>query len=387
MEEKNRIVFATSLVGASHLPKEVPCQDYSLKEDTEVLQMIVVCDGHGSKTYVRSDVGSRLAAEIAKKNILKFVDDTSPLLFKGKNGAVTTRPAWDDDLWGAAPKKPIETMTEVELLNYEQDKLFFEQVKDIREQDMALQELFNKIYAEWLKAIQEDSQNNPFTDKEKEALGEHELVKAYGTTLMAFVETPYYWFAFHIGDGRIVAVDRFFEMTDPVPWDCNCFQNFTTSLCNTDPVRLFRYAFDGTGKYPAAVFCCSDGVEDSYGDYTLAPQYLHDFYKGIIEEFVTKGKAETLKNIDDFLPKLSEKGSRDDMSLAGIINVDALSDGLKIIQIKEQLLELDRQKEQLQVQLCEIESVNKELESRDKEIWHERNKDKEENHSSNNTTV
>ena len=102
MEDKNRIIFAASKVGASHLPKGMPCQDYSLKVDTDSLQMIVVCDGHGSKTYVRSDVGSRLAAEIAKKNILKFVDNMTPLLFKDKKGAVTARPLWDDDLWGAA---------------------------------------------------------------------------------------------------------------------------------------------------------------------------------------------------------------------------------------------------------------------------------------------
>lgn len=356
MEDKNRIVFAASKVGASHLPKGMPCQDYSLKVDTERLQMIVVCDGHGSKTYVRSDVGSRLAAEIAKKNILKFVDNTSPLLFKGIKGAVTARPSWDDDLWGATPKKPIEAMTEVELLNYEQDKLFFEQVKDIREQDAFLEGLFNTIYAEWLKAIQEDSENNPFTEKEKEALGDKQLVKAYGTTLMAFVETPDYWFSFHIGDGRIVAVNRLFEMTNPVPWDCNCFQNFTTSLCNTEPVRLFRYAFDGTGKFPVAVFCCSDGIEDSYGDYTLAPQYLHNWYLGLLNEFATKGEDVTLKNIDDFLPVLSQRGSKDDISLAAIINRKALADGLEAAEIKRRMHELEDQKEKLQQQLDEIKS-------------------------------
>lgn len=361
MEDKNRIVFAASKVGASHLPKGMPCQDYSLKVDTEGLQMVVVCDGHGSKTYVRSDVGSRLAAEIAKKNILKFVDDTSPLLFKGKKGAVTARPSWDDDLWGATPKKPIEAMTEVELLNYEQDKQFFEQVKDIREQDAALQELFSAIYSDWLKAIQEDSENNPFTEKEKEALGDKQLVKAYGTTLMAFVETPEYWFSFHIGDGRIVAVNRLFEMTDPVPWDCNCFQNFTTSLCNTEPVRLFRYAFDGTGKFPTAVFCCSDGIEDSYGDYTLAPQYLHNWYLGLLNEFATKGEEDTLAKINSFLPILSEKGSKDDMSLAAIIHKDDLVDSLKVSEIKSQMRVLDEQKEQLQHQLDEIVARIKEL--------------------------
>lgn len=356
MEQQKQIVFATSTVGASHLPKGVPCQDYSLKVDTEDVRMIIVCDGHGSKTYVRSDVGSRLAAEIAKDAVLKFVKETPSDLFAGIKGAVTARPVVDDGLWGAVPNKPLETMTEVEMMNYQQDKAFYEQVRDIREQDAAFQGLFNKIYSEWLKAIREDSESKPFTDEEKEALGDKKLVKAYGTTLMAFVETPHYWFSFHIGDGRIIAANRLYEMTDPVPWDCNCFQNITTSLCNTDPIRLFRYAFDGTGKFPAVVFCCSDGIEDSFGDYTLAPHYLHNWYEGLLNEFATKGEEETLKNIDDFLPVLSQKGSKDDMSLAAIINRDSFADGLKALEIRRQMRELDGQKEQLQQQYDEMKA-------------------------------
>lgn len=354
--EQNQIVFATSLVGASHLPKGIPCQDYSLQVDENDVKMIIVCDGHGSKTYVRSDVGARLAAEITKETVLKFVKDTPPDLLVGHKGSVTSRPAVDDGLWGTVPNKPVDTMTEVELLNYQQDKEFYKQVRDIREQDVAFVELFNTIYSEWLKAIQEDSEVNPFTDEEKEALGDKKLVKAYGTTLMVFAETPQYWFSFHIGDGRIVAIDRLFEMTDPVPWDCNCFQNFTTSLCNTNPVRLFRYAFDGTGQFPAAVFCCSDGIEDSYGDYSLAPHYLHNWYLGLLNEFATKGKEETLEKINSFLPLLSEKGSKDDMSLAAIINREALADGLEAAEIKRRMHELEDQKEKLQQQLDEIKS-------------------------------
>ncbi len=354
MNQQKQIIFSTSTVGASHLPKGVPCQDYSLLVDTEDVRMIVVCDGHGSKTYVRSDVGSRLAAEIAKKAVLKFVQETPPELFAGMKGAVTARPVVDDGLWGAVPNKPIETMTEVELMNYQQDKAFFEQVRNIREQDTALQELFNNIYSEWLKAIQEDSETRPFTDEEKDALGNKKLVKAYGTTLMAFVETPHYWFSFHIGDGRIIAANRLFEMKEIVPWDCNCFQNITTSLCNTDPVRLFRYAFDGTGEFPPVVFCCSDGIEDSFGDYTLAPYYLHNWYEGLLNEFATKGEEATLKNIDNFLPVLSQKGSKDDMSLAAIIDCDSLADGIKAVDLRKKMQELDGQKEQLKKQLEEL---------------------------------
>ena len=368
------IVFAISKVGASHLPKEVPCQDYSLKWEDENVQLIIVCDGHGSKTYVRSDVGSRLAGEITKEVLLNFVCNTPHILFRNKKGAVTARPEWwDDNLWGASPNKPIEAMTETELENYEQNQLFFEQVKDIRDIDSVFKLLFEEICMKWGEAIKKDSECNPFTAEEKEALGNHRIEKAYGSTLMAFVKTPFYWFAFHIGDGRLITVDRHLDMVQPVPWDCNCFQNYTTSLCNTEPVKLFRYAFDGTGQFPAAVFCCSDGIEDSYGDYEIDPKKLHGFYRGLLDQFVKVGEDTTLKNIENFLPVLSEKGSRDDMSLAGLINLDALQDGLEEQEIRDEIDKVESQLRDLQRKENEIMARVDEAYTKEKAFWESKN--------------
>lgn len=374
MENNKEIVFAISKVGASHLPKSMPCQDYSLKCEDEDVQLIIVCDGHGSKTYVRSNVGSRLAGEITKETLLNFVGNTSHILFRNRKGAVTARPeSWDDNLWGASPNKTIEAMTETEQENYEQNKLFFEQVKDIRDIDSVFKLLFEEICMKWGEAIKKDSEDNPFTAEEKEALGNHRIEKAYGSTLMAFVKTPHYWFAFHIGDGRLITIDRHLDMVQPVPWDCNCFQNYTTSLCNTEPVKLFRYAFDGTGQFPAAVFCCSDGIEDSYGDYEIDPKKLHGFYRGLLDQFVKVGEETTLKNIENFLPVLSEKGSRDDMSLAAIINLDALQDGLEEQEIRDEIAKLESQLHDLQRQENEIKARIDEAYTKEKAFWESKN--------------
>lgn len=364
MEKNNEIIFAISEVGASHKPKGVPCQDYSLKVNDGDIRMIVVCDGHGSKTYVRSNVGSRLAAKIARDVLMDFVKEVSPLKFLNKKGAVTSRPEREDSLWGDAPAKPVDDMTEMERLNHEQTVMFYGQVKDVREQDSVFKSLFEKIYSRWVEAIKKDSEDNPFSDSEKEALGNNRIEKAYGSTLMAYVRTPFYWFAIHIGDGRMIAADSRMEMTQPVPWDCNCFQNFTTSLCNREALRLFRYAFDGTGNFPAAVFCCSDGIEDSYGDYTIAPKRLHEFYAGLLNEFVVNGESETLKKIADFLPILSEKGSRDDMSLAAIIDVDVVKTALKYYEKQQKIDALK----------SDLETIAKEIEEKDsarKNDWKE----------------
>ena len=137
---------------------------------------------------------------------------------------------------------------------------------------------------------------------------------------MTYVQTKDFWFAFHIGDGRMLSLGENQDWKQIVPWDCNCFQNQTTSLCNTDPVPMFRYAFDGTGAFPKAVFCCSDGIEDSYGDYDIAPERLHNYFSGLLNVFVQEGKESTMCKLEEFLPKLSAVASKDDMSIAGVIN-------------------------------------------------------------------
>ena len=296
MRGTENIVFATSVLGAGHIRDNKPCQDYSIawqpKDSGAVV--LIVCDGHGGDTYVRSHVGSRLAAEITLEAVKEFIPvegyHPDPEWIVGCQGEVHAH----------------------------------EQVGFGRGENKIFEALFETIYRRWLDAIEEDAQENPFTEYERECLGERKLVKAYGTTLMAYVQTRDYWFAFQIGDGRMLAADENLQWKQLVPWDENCFLNQTTSLCNTHPLPMFRYAFDGTGSFPAAVFCCSDGIEDSWGDYEVAPHQLHDYFSALAKYFIKEGKDLTLDRLSEFLPKLSAAASKDDMSLAGYINKDAI---------------------------------------------------------------
>lgn len=63
-----------SRVGAAHRRRGTPCQDASglwcfADADGQLLQALVVSDGHGSARYDRSAVGSKLACEVALKTI------------------------------------------------------------------------------------------------------------------------------------------------------------------------------------------------------------------------------------------------------------------------------------------------------------------------------
>lgn len=360
-------VFNCSVIGASHITGNKPCQDYSLswESDDKKIQGIIVCDGHGSDTYVRSDVGSRLAAEIAKGCILKFVDeiinDGSLRSIKEKKGSVTAR-----------------TNTNKTLKQYEE---FCRQTENIKDVDALFFSLFVKIKNKWLNAIEKDSIDHPFSEDEKNHLSNNSLVKAYGSTLMAYVRTEYFWFAFHIGDGRIVGINRKFEATQLVPWDCLCFQNATTSLCESNPESSFRYAFDATGYFPSTVFCCSDGVEDCFGDYDMNcnnPSGLHNFYYKFLTEYSQKSVSTIIEALKPALSNFSEKVSKDDMSLAGIIDAEKLDLGIERFKISLQNQSMIKQHEDREKNLSDSLSMIANLESEAANLLEEK-KNEEEN--------
>lgn len=355
MTNHNIKVFAVSRLGASHIKSGKPCQDYSLKwkNDNGQCQIVIVADGHGGSTYVRSDTGSRLLSEITLANLQSFV--TSPYtisLLSGKKGKVTARP----DGPRRMPLRP-EDRSEQQIELLKQDREFAQQVSALTDVDNAMQQLFRVIHGQWTEAITKDSVQRPFTNEEKAALGNNRIAKAYGSTLMAFVRTPIYWLAFHLGDGKMVAADNYGLWSEPVPWDCNCFLNITTSICQSNPLPSFRYAFDGTGNFPAAVFLGSDGIDDSW----CTTQNLHNFYTSLLEIFHSdeeehKDFNNTVEELAEYLSALSEKGSRDDMSVAGIIDMSKLSLICQLAELRKRSNALKAERDKLNHEVKEMES-------------------------------
>ncbi len=375
-----KIVFNVTQMGASHVKSGKPCQDHSLswESDDKTVQVAIVCDGHGGDTYVRSDVGSKLAAEIALSNIRNFIDTVSPAIFLEKSAAVTARPnEEEDDLFPAGKKSVPADLTESEIKQLEQDKAFYAAVENIREQDRLFCQLFACIYMQWCDAIQKDADDNPFTEFEKGCFKNAKIVKAYGTTLMAFVRTPLYWFAFHIGDGKMVACNRNMEWFEPVPWDCNCFLNMTTSLCNSNPIPMFRYAFSGKGDFPSAVILGSDGLDDSW----VTMDNLQNFYSQTLSIFNDLGEEKAVKELNDYLPVLSQKGSRDDMSMAGIVDMDEIKCGLLIYNDKRQQRALKKKKDESETELGRLNKLKAELDEDIRRLTAEIAKQKEEKES------
>lgn len=281
--------------GESHKAIDKVCQDYSYSNvDENGNAIAIVCDGHGGNRYFRSDVGAKLATEITERNVRAFLDGVGLSLFAGKP---------------YTPKSAIQT---------EIDEGDFEKENQL---EKAFRQLFASIISCWYGEIKEHADSHPLTEKEMNSVEQkyrdefdsgNAIEKTYGCTLMAYVCTPTYWFAFHLGDGKCISFDNEANWKEPIPWDDRCFLNKTTSLCDGDAINEFRYCYEGDGNFPVVTFLGSDGMDDSFGE----EGNLVNFYIQVAKSIAIYGIESVEKEIVETLPQLSKIGSQDDMSIA-----------------------------------------------------------------------
>lgn len=298
-----------SCQGESHKATDKVCQDYSYSEINERLAIAIVCDGHGGARYFRSDVGAKFATDITKECVTTFIEGI------------------DQDLFNDKP------FTQVYALNTEIKNDNFTKKTKV---DAAMRQLFSSIIFRWQDKILNHAHNTPLTDSECASLdpryvadfeAKQSLEKTYGCTLMCYVQTEGYWFAFHLGDGKCIAFDQNGEWSEPIPWDERCFLNKTTSLCDSSAIDEFRYCYQGNGEFPVAVFLGSDGIDDSFGETTN----MVNFYAQVAKMLANDSYEESMATIKSTLPELSAKGSQDDMSIACVYDEKRLNDVAKCI--------------------------------------------------------
>ncbi|MBR5639158.1 MAG: protein phosphatase 2C domain-containing protein [Muribaculaceae bacterium] len=298
-----------SCQGESHKATNKVCQDFSYSEVNENLAIAIVCDGHGGARYFRSDIGAKYATDITKECVTTFIENIDKKLFEGT------------------------AFTQVYALNTEiQNDNFAKKTKV----DVAMRQLFSSIIYRWQEKILEHAHNNPLTEAERASINpryiddfeaQRSLEKTYGCTLMCYVQTEDYWFAFHVGDGKCIAFDHNGQWSEPIPWDDRCFLNKTTSLCDVDALDEFRYCYQGDGEFPVLVFLGSDGIDDSFGEITN----MVNFYAQVAKMFAKETFESSMDSIESTLPELSAKGSQDDMSIACIYDEERLGEVVKQI--------------------------------------------------------
>ena len=323
--------FNKSVKGASHIASGKPCQDYSISYDGCGIVIAVVCDGHGGSSYFRSDVGSRLAAEVTLDQLREFARDIPPETFANKKFAITAKPKRNPFIDSEGKRVRYEELNEEQRRYARQAQAYVEAEGQCKEQRACMEALLNDIYEEWKREILRDEKANPLSKQERNILNGQGIETAYGCTLLAFMKTPDYWLSFHIGDGKILVCDSSLVWTTPVPEDCTCFLNYTTSLCDNNPLGEFRYAFSGNGDQPFAVMLCSDGADGSL----RTDDNLQDFYEQIIGLFLDGDDVE--EELSSCLPEVSKDGNKDDVSISGFVDLkDIDTEGLrKKLEIKK----------------------------------------------------
>ena len=297
--------FHKSETGENHkktIPSK-PCEDYSdhldavyHRTDGENIDyhICVVADGHGSDNYPRTDKGSKYAVESCMQKLKEFVET-------------------------------VEGISETDEESREEFILSF--VNDPKHN--VLTGLAHSILQEWANRVQDDIKNEPFSEEELSKVSEkykerylaeefkiENIRKAYGCTLIAFLITKDYSFGLQIGDGKCIMVDDAGDFSEPIPWDENCSMNITTSICDNNAGDEFR--FYATKKSPVAIFCGSDGIDDSY----TSMEEVYAFYRTILEIFIEEGREVGQQEIEEYLPTLTRKGSGDDVSVATIIDLE-----------------------------------------------------------------
>lgn len=334
------IGFYTQALGSSHLSSGKPCQDNGAYYDGEDLHIAIVCDGHGGESYVRSEIGSKLAAQITIEKVKEFVKNTPIDFFEGKKGTVTTVPTRDPRVDNFGKRRDVSLLSESDFELLKQIASYQNEVSKFPNIELKFRSLFKEIYESWENAIHQHAKENKFSKQEKSKLGSLRIEKAYGTTLMAAVRTPNYWFAFHLGDGKLYCCDKLMRWKEPVPWDCNCFLNVTTSLCDRNPVSEFRYAFDGTGNFPIAFALGSDGIDDTF----IKPELIHKFYSQLLCAFNDQDEYSIVEKLRESLSDFSLRGSHDDMSVAAIIDKDELPVAIEYYTIISEVRSLNTEK-------------------------------------------
>jgi hypothetical protein len=299
-------VFNAHAQGENHKkPPDKECQDYSASFVDKDMAIAIVADGHGSDNCFRSAIGSKIASRQAFAGIYKFID----IIEKDRGGGIFSK---------KTPTPPREKWEKT-----------------------LLPGLVKNIVAAWYTEVEKDYNAHGFSPEDIAGVAEkyqeryrkgEQFYRAYGTTLIAAAATRDYWFGIHIGDGKCTACYPDGSWEQPIPWDDKCFLNITTSICDDDALERVRvyYRTSTEKEMPVMVFVNSDGVDDSYpaGD---NEKYLAGLYRTIALNFFDEIKANPKdgfengkKQVKEFLPDLSKRGSGDDVSIAALIDVDAL---------------------------------------------------------------
>ena len=291
-------VITASVPGASHARTGLPNQDavgHSAGAQApgpapgEPL-VLALADGHGSPHCFRSDVGSRIAVDVALHTLSRFLRDRHDL----PGGEVDRE----------APRLPAELV-----------ERWLEQVgRHLAEHPFASEEIA------LLRAKTEAPADADALRATPAELPDGAAALAYGSTLLAVALTDGFALFLQLGDGDILLVpDGEGEPQPALPPDPALIANETTSLCMPQAQRHFRYRFLALDDAaPRLILASTDGYPNSFQDDA-------DFRKvgsDLRNTLRTDGMAPVAQALPGWLSDASLEGSGDDATLGLLWRLD-----------------------------------------------------------------
>jgi hypothetical protein len=264
-----------SRIGAAHRRRRIPCQDASLSRTLTTaggqrLALMAVADGHGGSAHRFSDVGSRLACQVA-------IDAAALHLAERHVASPADAPA-------------------LELV-----------------QRWLVDELAPQIINNWLIAVASD-----WNRRERQAGAFNPF--CYGTTLGLVLLSSRWWAHTGLGDWDLVMLkrngqDRFVSQEAGGAWHGEA----TASLCLPEARHCFAgrtavYPLDGFSQEALGLVLSTDGVRKSCAtdaDHLALVRYLMGEMN-----LVCAGCDGEASELDGSLDRISSEGSGDDVTLA-----------------------------------------------------------------------
>lgn len=265
----NRMIYGESVQGASHLRSGKPCQDnYKIVEYADNIAVIAVADGHGSDSCPYSQVGSATAVNVFCQNMTDLLESFGDNM----------------DLF-------------ITYLNREGEVKFAQSIDE-----------------EWQRRIQKThkayEREMPLTEDGE--IDEAALYRQYGTTLLGLLITDQFVFAYQMGDGDILFIDR--SDIQPVIEPEKILGIETHSLSKPDAWRkaitaVYRKIHEQESN--GLFLMSTDGFSNSYkseGDFK-------DTCRAYYDMLGKHGFKTVAENLGSWLSETSEFGCGDDITV------------------------------------------------------------------------
>lgn len=267
-ESKHWCAITETVRGATHLKSGLPNQDAIGVKRTDTGIVVAISDGHGSSRYVRSDIGAKLAVEVA-------VEELSPLL-KRKNSQ-------------RASASELES------------------------------HLAQVLVRKWDRAVESHLAESPLSIDEriKSGLSAEDDRLCYGATLIAMVATGRFMLYLQLGDGDIIVVEQSGNISRPLSKDPALIGNETTSLSSSDAwnkMQIISRSLDRDNRceQPALILAATDGYANSFKDEAAFLQAGKDYYRLLSR---SDGVSVIQEHVHAWLREASDNFSGDDISL------------------------------------------------------------------------